>query len=76
MMPRKAPPMLVFGAIFLALAGCGEIDQQAKSEKLYAGKKDSKAFESPAFGNDRAKWEATLAQRSKTQNEYLRTETK
>ena len=74
MIARRAAPVLVFGAIAVGLAGCGEIDQQAKSEKIYAGKKDTRAFESEKFGNDKKKWEATLAQRSRTQNEYLRTE--
>ncbi len=74
MMARKAASALVFGAVALGLAACGEIDQQAKSEKLYAGKKDTRAYEGEKFGNDRAKWEAALAQRSRTQNEYLRTE--
>lgn len=60
----------------LALTGCGETDQKAKTEKIYAGKKDSRASEAPAFGGDQKKWEATLAARSGNQNEYLRTETK
>ena len=74
MIARRAAPLLVFGAIAAGLAGCGEIDQQAKTEKIFAGKKDTRAFESEKFGNDRKKWEAALAQRSRTQNEYLRTE--
>lgn len=76
MMARKLAPALLLGAVALCLAGCGEIDQQAKSEKIYAGKKDTRAFESEQFGNDKKKWETTLAQRSRTQNEYLKTDTK
>jgi hypothetical protein len=64
------------GALLLGLAACGEIDQTAKTEKVYAGKKDERAYDNKAFGNDKKKWEATLAQRSSTQNEYLRTDTK
>ncbi len=57
----------------LVLAGCGEIDQKAKVEKVYAGKKDARPSEDPRFGGDRKKWEAALAERNKGQNEYLRT---
>lgn len=63
-------------AAALALAACGETDQQAKTEKIYAGKKDERAADSPAFGGDKKKWEAKLAERSVTQNEYVRTENK
>lgn len=59
-----------------SLVGCGEIDQTAKTEKVYAGKKDERAYDNKQFGNDKKKWEATLAQRSRTQNEYLRTDAK
>lgn len=59
-----------------ALAGCSETDQKAKTEKIYAGKKDTRAAEAAAFGGDQKKWEATLAARNNNQNEYLRTETK
>jgi hypothetical protein len=72
MMPWKAAPVLAFGAM-IALAGCGEIDQKAKVEKVYAGKKDTRASEDARFGGDKKKWEDTLAARSKGQNEYLRT---
>ena len=74
MSARRIAGALTCGAVALGLAACGEIDQQAKTEKIYAGKKDTRAFESEKFGNDRAKWEAALAQRNRTQNEYLRTE--
>jgi hypothetical protein len=73
MMIRKLGLTFVGCAVF-AFAGCGEIDQKAKVEKVYAGKKDTRAFEDARFGGDRRKWEATLAERSKAQNEYLRTE--
>jgi hypothetical protein len=63
-------------ALLTCLTACGEIDQTAKTEKVYAGKKDERAYDNTFFGNDKKKWEATLAQRSRTQNEYLRTDTK
>lgn len=68
----KAAPVLAFGAI-ITLAGCGEIDQKAKIEKVYAGKVDTRAAEDPRFKGDKKKWEEALAVRSKGQNEYLRT---
>ncbi len=55
-----------------ALGGCGEIDQKAKIEKVYAGKKDARAADDAQFGGDKKKWETTLADRTKSQNEYLR----
>ncbi len=63
-------------APLLMLSACSEIDQTVKSEKVYAGKKDSRAADGSQFGGDKKKWEATLAQRSNTQNEYLRTDAK
>lgn len=60
----------------LTLAACGEIDQVAKTEKVYAGKKDTRAADGSTFGGDKKKWEAALAQRTNTQNEYLRTDVK
>ncbi len=62
--------------VAVGLVGCGEIDQKAKVEKVYAGKKDARAADDARFGGDRKKWETTLAERTKTQNEYLRTEIK
>jgi hypothetical protein len=73
---RKAAPLLVFGMLVLGLAACGEIDQTAKIDKVYAGKKDSKAYEGAKFAGDKTKWESTLVERSKVQNEYNRTDTK
>jgi hypothetical protein len=74
----KAAPMLVFGAVAVCfgLTACSEVDQKTKSEKIYAGKKDSRAYEGEKFANDQKKWEAALAERSKVQNEYLRTDVK
>ena len=63
-------------ATLAMLAGCSEIDQTAKTEKVYAGKKDARAADGAQFGGDKKKWETALAQRSNTQNEYLRTDVK
>ena len=71
-----ARALLLTAGLSLALAGCSEIDQTVKSEKVYAGKKDARAAEGAQFGGDKKKWEAALAQRSNTQNEYLRTDVK
>ena len=69
-----AAPVLVFALSALGISGCGEIDQTAKIDKVYAGKKDAKAYESAKFAGDKAKWESALVERSKTQNEYIRTD--
>lgn len=68
--------ILAASMLALAVGACGEIDQTAKSGKIYAGKKDTRAEEGAQFGGDKKKWEASLAQRSNTQNEYLRTDVK
>jgi hypothetical protein len=75
MMTRKIC-ILAASSLVLALGACGEIDQTAKSAKVYAGKKDTRAADGPQFGGDQKKWEAALEQRSTTQNEYLRTDVK
>ncbi len=58
-------------AVF-GLVACGEIDQKAKIEKVYTGKKDARAEDDARFGGDKKKWETALAERTKSQNEYLR----
>jgi hypothetical protein len=75
MMARRLG-LLAASLVALALAACGEIDQTAKTEKVYAGKKDTRAAEGALFGGDKKKWESALAQRSATQNEYIRTDVK
>ena len=61
-------------AAALVAAGCGEIDQTAKTQKVYAGKKDERPYDGKTFGDDKGKWQQALADRNKGQNEYLRTE--
>jgi hypothetical protein len=62
--------------VAVGVTACGEIDQKAKIEKVYAGKKDARPSDDARFSGDKKKWEATLAERSKAQNEYLRTSSK
>ena len=66
--------LAVATATAFILAGCDEINQQEKTQKVYAGKKDEKPFGGQQFGADRTKWEVALNQRGQSQNEYLRTE--
>ncbi len=73
---RRAAPVLVFAVSVLGLSGCGEIDQKAKTEKIYSGKKDTEAYDNTKFAGDKSKWESAMVERSKTQNEYNRTDTK
>jgi hypothetical protein len=63
--------LLGIGVLGMALAACHEIPQDAP--KPYAGKEDVKPYAGDLFKGDKAKFEDTLAQRSKYQNEYLRT---
>jgi hypothetical protein len=63
------PVLLV--AAGLALAACNEIPQDAP--KPYAGKEDTKPYASDAFKGDKEKYEKTLAERAKYQDEYQRT---
>jgi len=73
---NKYATVVIAGTFVAGLAACGEIDQQAKVEKVYAGKKDEHAYDGAKFGGDKKKWETAMAERSKTQNEYLRTDRK
>ena len=76
MIAARAWALAISASLFLGLGACGEIDQTAKTEKVYSGKKDTRAADGPQFGGDKKKWEAALAQRSTVQNEYLRTDVK
>ena len=52
------------------VAACGEIPQDAP--KRYLGKEDTKPYAGDMFKGDKAKYEATLAERANYQNEYAR----
>lgn len=73
-MMKSTLMLAVVTAAAFVLTGCGEIDQQEKTQKVYAGKQDEKPFDGQQFGADRTKWEVALKQRNQSQNEYLRTE--
>lgn len=75
-MKRILAAVAAAGAAAFLVSGCSEIDQTAKTQKVYAGKKDEHPYDGKNFGDDKAKWLATLADRNKGQNEYLRIETK
>jgi hypothetical protein len=65
--------LTAFAAALAAAAvftGCTEVAQEPG--KSYAGKEDSKPYAGDEFKGDKAKWEASLAQRSKGQDDYAR----
>jgi hypothetical protein len=65
--------LTAFAAALAAAAvftGCTEIAQEPG--KSYAGKEDSKPYAGDQFKGDKAKWEASLAQRNQGQNDYAR----
>jgi hypothetical protein len=63
--------IVAIGLAGMLAAACGETPQDAP--KPYAGKEDTKPYGSDLFKGDKAKFEATLAERANYQNEYLRT---
>ena len=67
----RTPGAAALTMSLLLAAACNEIPQDAA--KPYAGKEDTKAYASDRFKGDKAKYEATLAERAKYQDEYLRT---
>lgn len=73
---RKSTSALVFGGLScclaLTLSACGEIDQQAKTEKVFAKKIDARVYDGDKFKGDKAKWEDTMAQRNRPQNESIK----
>jgi len=67
---KKLTALAAAFAAAAAFTGCTEIAQEPG--KSYAGKEDAKPYAGDQFKGDKAKWEASLAQRSQGQNEYLR----
>ena len=57
-------------AAALIVAACGEIPQDAP--KPYAGRVDDKPYAGDRFKGDKAKYQATLAERAKYQDESSR----
>ena len=62
--------LLMSAAALAAIAGCGEIPQDAP--KPYAGKEDTKAYANDRFKGDKQAYESALAKRADYQNEYAR----
>jgi hypothetical protein len=62
-------------AAVVALAGCGETQQvTVYKQGKYQGKPDTKPWDSPQWGGDKAKWEREINTRTLSQNEYTRTQ--
>lgn len=55
----------------LFLAACEEIPQDAP--KPFAGSEETRSYTGAPFDGDKALYERTLAERARTQNEYLAT---
>lgn len=73
-MMRTTVMVTVLGvAVVLGLAGCGEREQVVVYKQgKYQGKPDTKPYDNPAFGGDKAKWEGAIRARGQQQNEYRR----
>ena len=76
MINRRVVTASIAAVLAAGLSACSEVDQTSKTQKVYAGKKDERAYDNKLFGSDKQKWETAMAQRSRTQNEYLRTDKK
>jgi len=68
---KKALILASTAAFALSLAACGEYSQVANYKPgSYQGKSDTRPWEGGRFAGDKAAWEAALANRAQTQNEY------
>lgn len=76
MINRRVVAASIAVVVAVGVSGCSEVDQTSKTQKVYAGKKDERAYDNKLFASDKQKWETAMAQRSRTQNEYLRTDKK
>lgn len=64
--------LCIAGLLSLLLAGCLEVDQHpgwVRGE--YDGKRDNLQYQTH-FHNDKLAWSATISDRNRLQNEYLR----
>jgi hypothetical protein len=60
-------------AATLGLAACGENQQvTVYKQGKYQGKPDTKPWDSPEWGGEKAKWEREINTRAMAQNEYAR----
>jgi hypothetical protein len=71
---RNAFAAALAAVAVLGLTGCGENPQvTVYKQGKYQGKPDTKPWDSPQWGGDKAKWERELNTRTLSQNEYTRT---
>jgi hypothetical protein len=72
----NARKLIVAAAVALAtlgLAACGENQQvTVYKQGKYQGKPDTKPWDSPEWGGEKAKWEREVTTRTAYQNEYTR----
>ena len=72
-MMRKAILAVCGCLAVLGLSACGESEQVVVYKQgKYQGKPDTKPWDNPAFGGDKAKWEGSIRARNQNQNEYKR----
>lgn len=72
---KNAAFLLLTAALAPGLSGCGEYSQVANYKPgSYQGKSDTRPWEGGKFAGDKAAWEAALANRNQSQNEYKRTQ--
>jgi len=65
--------LLAAVAAAVGLTGCGESNQVVVYKQgKYQGKADSKPWDSPEFGGEKARWETAIKARNLNQNEYRR----
>ena len=65
--------LLAAVAAAVGLAGCGESNQVVVYKQgKYQGKLDSKPWDSPEFGGEKARWETAIKARNLNQHEYRR----
>lgn len=63
----------VMASVAVFVSACSEPDQSARyAEGQYSGKTDAQPWTSAAFNGDKAKWDHATSQRTRNQNEYLR----
>ena len=71
---KKAFFLLLTAAFAVGLSACGEYSQVANYKPgSYQGKSDTRPWEGGQFAGNKQAWEAALANRAQSQNEYKRT---
>jgi hypothetical protein len=73
MTTRKLIVAAFAAAAAFGLAACGENQQvTVYKQGKYQGKPDTKPWDSPEWGGEKAKWEREINTRAMAQNEYAR----